>query len=104
MAEKEIDQGRLWWPPGLPPQEFVNVTFNLALEDKPQRLTCEDYESKEPFEVESELDAAGLRQVGPLDGRQIASGPLRSARPAIPLARLREGVSSSSHGLRRQVA
>ncbi len=60
MAEKEIDQGRLWWPPGLPPQEFVNVTFNLALEDKPQRLTCEDYESKEPFEVESELMQQGF--------------------------------------------
>lgn len=51
MAEKEIDQGRLWWPAGLPPQETVRVTFNLALDQKPKRLTCEDYETKEPFEV-----------------------------------------------------
>ena len=60
MAEKEIDQGRLWWPPGLPAQEVVNVTFNLALEKKPTRLSCEDYETKEPFEVTSEFVQQGF--------------------------------------------
>lgn len=60
MAEKEIDQGRLWWPPGLPPQEVVRITFNLALEQKPKRLTCEDYETKEPFEVGAEFVQQGF--------------------------------------------
>jgi hypothetical protein len=60
VPEKEIDQGRLWWPPGLPPQEIVHVTFNLALKDKPQRLTCEDYETREPFEVDTEFNQQGF--------------------------------------------
>ncbi len=60
MPEKEIDQGRLWWPSGLPAQETVHVTFNLALKDKPQRLTCEDYDTKEPFEIDTEFNQQGF--------------------------------------------
>lgn len=60
MADKEIDQGRLWWPPGLPAQEVVHVTFNLALQDQPKRLTCEDYDTKEPFEVEPRFEQQGF--------------------------------------------
>jgi hypothetical protein len=60
VPEKEIDQGRLWWPPGLPAQEVVQVTFNLAVKDKPQRLTCEDYDTKEPFEVQTEFNQQGF--------------------------------------------
>jgi hypothetical protein len=60
VAEKEIDQGRLWWPAGLPAQEVVNITFNLALGQKPKRLTCEDYDTKEPFEVGAEFVQQGF--------------------------------------------
>jgi hypothetical protein len=60
VPEKELDQGRLWWPPGLPAQEVVHVTFNLALKDKPQQLTCEDYDTKEPFDVETEFHQQGF--------------------------------------------
>ena len=60
MAEQEIDLGRQWWPAGLPPQETVNITFNLALKDRPGRLACEDYDSREPFEVTAEFTQQGF--------------------------------------------
>ncbi len=60
MPEKEIDQGRLWWPPGLPAQEVVQITFNIALKDKPQRLTCEDYDTREAFDVDAEFNQQGF--------------------------------------------
>jgi hypothetical protein len=60
VAEKEIDLGRQWWPAGLPAQEAVHITFNLAQKDKPGRLTCEDYDTQEPFEVQVEFDQQGF--------------------------------------------
>lgn len=59
MAEQVIDQGRTWWPPGLPGQETVHVFFNLAQAERPAALKVEDYESHEPFEVEVELERQG---------------------------------------------
>ena len=52
MAEAILDQGSVWWPVGLSPQENVRVVFNLALQQRPVRLTCQEYETREPFETE----------------------------------------------------
>ena len=52
MAETILDQGSVWWPAGLSPQENVRVVFNLALQQRPVRLTCQEYETREPFETE----------------------------------------------------
>jgi hypothetical protein len=43
MAEQVIDQGRVWWPKGLPGQETVQVYFNLAQAERPVGLKIEDY-------------------------------------------------------------
>jgi hypothetical protein len=58
-AEKVIDQGRVWWPPGLPGQESVKVLFNQALSARPAGLTVEDYETHAPFDVEVVLEQQG---------------------------------------------
>ncbi len=52
MAEHQMDTGRLWWPTGLPAREVVMITFNIAFKNKPKRLTCQDYDTRDPFEVE----------------------------------------------------
>ena len=59
MAEQVIDQGRIWWPLGLPGQETVRVFFNPAQTENPAALKVEDYESREPFGVEVEFDQQG---------------------------------------------
>lgn len=52
MADKIIDQGRVWWPTGLPGEETVRVFFNLAQSAAPTALAVENYETREPYEVE----------------------------------------------------
>jgi hypothetical protein len=59
MAEQVIDQGRAWWPKGLPGQESVQIYFNLAHTECPAGLRVEDYESREPFEVEVQFVQQG---------------------------------------------
>jgi hypothetical protein len=59
MAEQVIDQGRLWWPPGLPGQESVRVFFNRAQSDRPAELRVEDYDSRQPLEVEVKFEQQG---------------------------------------------
>jgi hypothetical protein len=60
VAETILDQGAVWWPAGLAPQENVRVVFNLALQQRPVRFTCQDYETREPFETE----ILGIEQSG----------------------------------------
>jgi hypothetical protein len=59
VAEQVIDQGRVWWPKGLPGQESVQVYFNLAQAECPAGLKVEDYETQEPFEVEVQFIQQG---------------------------------------------
>ncbi|MGH7932282.1 MAG: hypothetical protein ACREQN_03835 [Candidatus Binataceae bacterium] len=58
-AEQVIDQGRVWWPPGLPAQETVRVVFNRAQAERPSALKLEDYETRAPFEVEFQFEQQG---------------------------------------------
>lgn len=77
MAEHQIDMGRLWWPRGLPDQELVSITFNFAFKHKPKRLTCEDYDTREPFEVELlSFEEGGFNQ-----WMRYTGARLRLARP-----------------------
>ena len=60
MADKVIDQGRFWWPAGLPGEETVRVLFNLAQAEAPAALTVENYETREPYEVEASFVRQGV--------------------------------------------
>lgn len=59
LAEQVIDQGRLWWPSGLPGQETAQIFFNLAQTERPGALKLEDYDSREPFDVDVEFEQQG---------------------------------------------
>ena len=78
MAETILDQGTVWWPAGLPPQENVRVVFNLALHQRPVRCACQDYETREP--LESEL--LGVEQSGTREWTRYTAVTVRLPRPA----------------------
>jgi hypothetical protein len=59
LAEQVIDQGRFWWPSGLPGQETVRVFFNEAQAARPAGLKVESYETHEPFDVEVRFEQQG---------------------------------------------
>lgn len=63
MVEIVVDQGTVWWPPGLPAQEQVRVVFNISVPKRPTRMTCQDYETREPVEIEViEIEQHGTRE------------------------------------------
>ena len=63
MAETVADQGSVWWPAGLAPQEQVRVVFNVALQNRPVRMTCEDFEIRTPMDIDVEtIEQSGTRQ------------------------------------------
>jgi hypothetical protein len=63
VAETILDQGAVWWPAGLSPQESVRVVFNLALQQRPVRCMCQDYETREPLESELlDVEQSGTRE------------------------------------------
>lgn len=63
MAAAVADQGTVWWPAGLLAQEKVQVVFNLALSERPQRMTCEDFETRAPIDVEVvAIEQSGTRE------------------------------------------
>jgi len=65
MATAVADQGTVWWPPGLSGQEKVRVVFNLALTERPERITCEDFETREPIDVAVDaIEQSGTREWG----------------------------------------
>lgn len=60
MADSVLDQGTVWWPEGLGKPEIVRFVFNIALPTQPATLTCQDYETREPLEIELlELEPSG---------------------------------------------
>ncbi len=63
MAETVVDQGTVWWPAGLSGQERVRIVFNIGLQERPVRVTCEDYGTREPMEVELvDVERSGTRE------------------------------------------
>ena len=52
MAETILDQGTVWWPAGLGKLETVRCVFNVALQTRPSRFTCQDYETREAMAIE----------------------------------------------------
>ena len=62
MSEPVLDQGTVWWPAGLAGQEKVRVVFNLALQRRPSKVTCEDYETRTPIDLEVvDIERSGAR-------------------------------------------
>lgn len=59
MAEQVIDQGRIWWPPGLPAQNSIRVIFNEAQAERPRAMTIEDYETHAPMDAEVSFEQQG---------------------------------------------
>ena len=78
MAETILDQGVVWWPTGLSPQENVRIVFNLALQQRPVRCTCQDYETREPFETE----VLGFEQSGTREWVRYTAATVRFVQPA----------------------
>lgn len=54
-----MDQGRVYWPAGIPPLGTVRVVFNQAQSEKPSALRLEDYDTREPFDVSVEFELQG---------------------------------------------
>ncbi len=42
MAATVLDQGTVWWLAGLSGQERVRIVFNLALQLRPTKVTCQE--------------------------------------------------------------
>jgi hypothetical protein len=82
MTEQVIDQGRVWWPKGLPGQATVQVYFNLAQRECPSGLKVEDYDSHEPFDVEVEFVCQGTGEWARYTGASVELRKLEQrARP-----------------------
>ena len=63
VAETVADQGTVWWPAGLGAQEEVRIVFNISLQERPGRVTCEDYGTREPMDVELvDVERSGTRE------------------------------------------
>jgi hypothetical protein len=78
VAETILDQGTVWWPTGLAPQENVRVVFNLALQQRPTRLTCQDYETSEPLAAE----VVNIEQSGTCEWARYTAATVRFVQPA----------------------
>ena len=77
MAETILDQGAVWWPAGLAPQENVRVVFNSALQQCPTRFTCQDYETREPLQIE----VRGFEQSGTREWTRYTAATVRFVQP-----------------------
>lgn len=77
MAETVVDQGTVWWPAGLPQQETVRFVFNRALQTRPMRVTCQDYETREPLEIE----LVTIEQSGSREWTRFTAAIVRFVRP-----------------------
>jgi hypothetical protein len=78
VAEPILDQGTCWWPAGLPGQEKVRVVFNTALQVRPIKVTCEDYETRKPIDIEG----VDIEQSGTRDWARYTAATLRLAQSA----------------------
>ena len=78
MAERILDQGTVWWPAGLAPQETVQVVFNVALQERPSRMVCEDYETRQPVDIEM----LAIQQSGTREWARYTGVSLRFAQDA----------------------
>lgn len=78
MSEPILDQGIFWWPSGLPGQEKVRVVFNTALQVRPTKVTCEDYETRKPIDIEN----VDIEQSGTRAWARYTAATLRLARSA----------------------
>ena len=77
MAENIVDQGTVWWPAGLPAQETVRVVFNVALRERPQRVTCIEYDTRAALETELvDVERSGTR-----DWARYTAATLRFVKP-----------------------
>lgn len=62
MPETVLDQGTVWWPAGLAGQEKVRVVFNVALAQRPTKMTCDDYETRQAVDIEVvDIEKSGTR-------------------------------------------
>jgi len=62
VPETVLDQGTIWWPAGLVGQEKVRVVFNLALASRPSKITCDDYNTRQPLDSEVvDIERSGTR-------------------------------------------
>ncbi len=63
MALEMVDQGRVWWPQDMGQPEEVRFVFNRALRERPVRVTCQDYETREPLDIEVvRIEQSGTRE------------------------------------------
>ena len=63
MADSVLDQGTVWWPEGLGKPETVRFVFNVALQTPPRQITCQDFETRDPIDIELvELEESGSGQ------------------------------------------
>jgi hypothetical protein len=77
MAENIVDQGTVWWPAGLPAQETVRIVFNIALPERPQRVTCTEYDTRAAVEAELvDIERSGTR-----DWARYTAATLRFVKP-----------------------
>ena len=77
MAEAVADQGTVWWPAGLPAQEKVRVVFNVALSERPGRITYEDHETRTPMDIE----VVAIEQSGTRAWTRYTAATIRFLKP-----------------------
>ncbi len=77
MAETVVDQGTVWWPAGLGKQGKVRIVFNISLQERPVRVTCQDYETREPMEVE----VVAIERSGTRDWARYTAATVRFLQP-----------------------
>ncbi len=54
------DQGTVWWSAGLGKPETVRFVCNVALQTQPSQITCQDFETHAPIDIEGvELEESG---------------------------------------------
>jgi len=77
VAETVVDQGTVWWPTGLGKQEKVRIVFNVSLQERPVRVTCQDYETRESLETE----VVAIERSGTWDWVRYTAATVRFLRP-----------------------
>ncbi len=77
MAETVVDQGTVWWPAGLSAPEQVRVVFNISLQERPVRVTCQDFATREPMEIE----VVAIERSGTRDWARYTAAIVRFLRP-----------------------
>jgi hypothetical protein len=77
VAETMADQGTVWWPAGLGAQEKVRIVFNISLQERPVRVTCQDFDTREPMETE----VVAIERSGTRDWARYTAATVRFLRP-----------------------